>query len=110
MQTILLGILVIALLGTVVAFVSAYSADRRFGGHLRVHHPKVWERIKPAAGAESSASSPFARFLWRREYATLGDPALNELGERARSRTLVASCLLLATVLLGVGDTLLRGG
>ncbi len=110
MQTVLSGVFAASAIGTVVALVAAYSSDRRFTGHLRVSHPKVWASVEPPFCAEPSTSSPLARFIWRREYAALGDQVLTRLGERARARAFTAVCLLVATILLGLGDTLLRGG
>jgi hypothetical protein len=55
---------------------------------LRARHPQVWESLgRPTLIMNNSVANGLAvqRFLWRKEFQTLGDPEFARLAERLRT-------------------------
>ena len=97
-----------SLLALLPAFVLAIYSERKVAARLKEAHARIWAEIAPPPFAESSVSSPFARFILERRYLHLGDAELSRLGEVARTQVRIAIWVLLAAVLSGVSRTLLE--
>ena|SRR5258706_6573507 len=96
----LLPILFIALvMSAVVGFVIQHA----FLTRLRTHHTPIWEALgRPTLFLNNSITNSIAvlRFLWRREYQTLGDHRSVRLARFLRSY--LALYVILFTLTIGV--------
>ena len=66
----------------VVSWFGAAWSGWLFTSRMKRRHSQVWERVNaPAAQNQIQRSWKVVRWKLRREYATLGDPDLTELGD-----------------------------
>jgi len=81
------------------AIISARSLQQVLG-YLRQSYPDLWFRLGAPTmlGRQWSTSSPAAKFIYRREYESLGDQELSVLCHRSRIASNV--CVSLFFVML----------
>ena len=66
----------------VLSWFAAGLSGFLFTSRLKRRHPQVWERVNsPAAQGQIQRSWRVVRWQLRREYATIGDADLIELGD-----------------------------
>ncbi|GAB6197596.1 hypothetical protein [Lysobacter xanthus] len=107
-DTVLAVVFSVSLLALLPAFILAIYSERKVSARLKEAHGRIWTEIAPLPFAQSSVSSPFAKFILERRYLQLGDAELSRFGEVARTQLRIAIWVLLATILSGVCRTLLE--
>ena len=101
---------IIVLTPFVIALICAIIwnvAYPQFLAHLQKHHNVIWHQLGSPTyfGWSYSSQISIIRFLWRRQYLTVGDTCLAKLGARART-ALLGACA--SIVLFGMAGVLVQ--
>ena len=88
-------------------FVAGFGLQRAFLARLRKQHPQTWEALgSPTLFLNNSIRNSLAvqRFIWRREYRTLGDPKTARLADLLRICQAAYILILIAFVIVLAGS------
>ena len=93
------------LIGSILLMMHTVGQGRKLARRLAERHPRAYETLgRPLPGIlQSARGRRFARFVARREFATLDDPALAAEFEAYKNREARVVIGLLASMLLVFG-------